>query len=103
MEQRLAVRRQSGAIVRFEVMHVRAAAVILVDQEGQRLPFGLVVRHVESSQPAVIGWDGLVYLEHLGDRNSVLVTSEDNTTCTASFDFPSGGIELKTLGPVVCQ
>lgn len=103
VEQRVSVRRQSGAVIRFPVARIRAASVLLVDAEGTRLPFGLMVRHLESSQPAVIGWDGLAYLDHLGDSNTVRVSKADGTTCTASFDFPRDGIDLTTLGPVVCR
>lgn len=73
VEQRVAVRRGSGYLLEFPLRRVLAASVELVDAEQQVLKLGSRVTHAESGSQAVVGWDGLVYLENLTPHNRLLV------------------------------
>lgn len=53
-----------------------AASVELVDGNQQVLKLGSRVTHAESGTQAVVGWDGLVYLENLSSHNRLQVALE---------------------------
>lgn len=103
VEQRVAVRRGSGYLLEFPVRRVLAASITLVDAQHQELPLGSQVRHEQSGALAVVGWDGLVYLENLVAHNTLQVTVGDGQTCQATFDLDPQQEQVPLIGPLVCQ
>ncbi|MGU9825546.1 fimbria/pilus outer membrane usher protein [Pseudomonas sp. LF242] len=103
VEQRVAVRRGSGYLLEFPVRQVLAASITLVDAQHQDLPLGSQVRHEQSGALAVVGWDGLVYLENLAAHNTLQVTVGDGQTCQATFELDTTQEQVPLIGPLVCQ
>ncbi|ALI05119.1 MULTISPECIES: fimbria/pilus outer membrane usher protein [unclassified Pseudomonas] len=103
VEQRVAVRRGSGYLLEFPLTRVVAASVVLVDTRQQELPLGSNVLHEQSGVNAVVGWDGLVYLENLQTRNTLHVTLADGRTCGAQFNVDIRQEQVPLIGPLVCQ
>ena len=103
VEQRVAVRRGSGYLLEFAVKRVSAASVRLVNAEQRELPLGSAVLNEQNGARAVVGWDGLVYLEDLTAQNTLQVIVPDGAQCRASFALPPQGDQVPLIGPVVCQ
>jgi len=103
VEQRVAVRRGSGYLLEFPLKRVLAASLVLVDGNQQELKLGSRVRHQESGVEAVVGWDGLVYLENLAPHNRLQVDKADGGQCQVAFDLPEGEGPIPLIGPLVCQ
>nr|WP_236661038.1 fimbria/pilus outer membrane usher protein [Pseudomonas soli] len=103
VEQRVAVRRGSGYLLEFPLKRVMAASLMLVDGNQQELKLGSRVRHQESGVEAVVGWDGLVYLENLAPHNRLQVDKADGGQCQVAFDLPEGEGPIPLIGPLVCQ
>lgn len=61
------------------------------------------VRHEQSGGQAVVGWDGLVYLENLAPRNRLQVQVAGGGQCQAEFDLPEGEGPMPLIGPLVCR
>jgi outer membrane usher protein len=100
-------RSQSGALAHFTVQRYIAATVILVDAAGQPLPSGTLLKHRESGQDFVVGYDGQAFIENLDTHNHLSAHSADShleLDCTAQFDYrrPADNSSLPTIGPVVC-
>jgi hypothetical protein len=64
---------------------------------------GSLLVHEQSNQQAVVGWDGLVYLENLSAHNTLQVTLGDGRTCQARFDIDEQQQGVPLIGPLVCQ
>lgn len=94
---------RAGAVVRFGLEVVRAASIRLVDAAGQPLPLGSrVTVNGEAGAGAVVGYDGLVYLERLAETNTLSVQSSQGH-CRVSLQWqpdPTGS--LPQLGPLQC-
>jgi outer membrane usher protein len=103
VEQRIAVRQRSGAVVRFPLESVVAAIVFLVDAQGLPLPLGLPVVHEETGQTRIVGWDGLVYLEDLDEDNHLRVTLPDGAQCAVSFPLATPRHGIARIGPLPCR
>ncbi|WDG57255.1 fimbrial biogenesis outer membrane usher protein [Pseudomonas chlororaphis] len=103
VEQRVAVRRGSGYLVAFPLTRIVAASVVLVDARHQELPLGSLVTHEQSGAQAVVGWDGLVYLENLAPNNSLRVSLADGSSCQVSFTLEPEQEQVPLIGPLVCQ
>jgi outer membrane usher protein len=103
VEQRVAVRRGSGYLVQFPLTRIVAASVVLVDARQQYLPLGSLVTHEQSGAQAVVGWDGLVYLENLAPNNSLRVSLADGGSCQASFALKPEQEQVPLIGPLLCQ
>lgn len=103
VEQRVAVRRGSGYVLEFPVRRVIAASITLVDAQHQDLPLGSQVQHELSGAQAVVGWDGLVYLEGLAEHNTLRVTVGEGHTCQATFELDIQQEQVPLIGPLVCQ
>nr|WP_275679240.1 fimbria/pilus outer membrane usher protein [Pseudomonas entomophila] len=103
VEQRVAVRRGSGYLLEFPLRQVRAASLVLVDSDQQELKLGSHVLHQESGGEAVVGWDGLVYLENLAPHNRLQVDKADGGQCQVAFDLPEGEGPIPLIGPLVCR
>lgn len=103
VEQRVSVRRGSGYLLEFPLRRVLAASITLVDRQHQELPLGSLVVHEQSNTQAVVGWDGLVYLENLSAHNTLQVTLSEGRTCQATFDIDEQQQDVPLIGPLVCQ
>jgi outer membrane usher protein len=95
--------RLSGVLVRFPVETYEAASVILQGADGKPLAVGTAVKHLESGSEGVVGFDGVVFVDHLQPSNHVQATV-DGVRCVAEFDYaPVKGNALATMGPFVCR
>jgi outer membrane usher protein len=95
---------RAGVVVRFPVKRVRAASAILVDEAGQSLPVGARVATGDASSPAVVGYDGLVYLDNLQGGDTPLdVTLPGGAHCRATLAYPAQAHDLPQLGPLTCK
>ncbi|UOK40765.1 fimbrial biogenesis outer membrane usher protein [Pseudomonas palleroniana] len=103
VEQRVAVRRGSGYLLEFPMRRVLSASITLVDALHAELPLGSQVRHEQSGALAVVGWDGLVYLENLAAHNTLQVTLGNGQTCQARFELDTTREQVPLIGPLVCQ
>ena len=103
VEQRVAVRRGSGYLLEFPLKQVLAASIVLVDARQQVLKLGSRVTDAHSGAQAVVGWDGLVYLENLSAHNRLQVDVADGGPCQVEFDLPEGQGPIPLIGPLVCQ
>ncbi|HGM5579757.1 TPA: fimbria/pilus outer membrane usher protein [Pseudomonas putida] len=103
VEQRVAVRRGSGYLLEFPLKRVLAASIVLVDANQQELKLGSRVRDSQSGSEAVVGWDGLVYLENLSAHNRLQVEVADGGQCQVEFDLPEGEGPIPLIGPLVCR
>ncbi|MFB3303180.1 fimbria/pilus outer membrane usher protein [Pseudomonas sp. AMR01] len=103
VEQRVSVRRGSGYLLEFPLRRVLAASITLVDSTHQELPLGSLVVHEQSNTQAVVGWDGLVYLDNLSAHNTLQVTLGEGRTCQATFDIDEQQQDVPLIGPLVCQ
>lgn len=103
VEQRVAVRRGSGYLLEFPLTRIIAASVVLVDAQQRELALGSNVTHEQSGARAVVGWDGLVYLENLSAHNTLQVQLADGKACRAQFDMDLQQQQVPLIGPLVCQ
>ncbi len=101
-ERRVAVRAGAGALVELPVETLVAATLTLLTEDGQPMPVGSSVRHLETGLTTVVGWDGMVYLDRLRPSNRLLVQPVGGRLCTAAFDLdPAAGV-LPHLPPLRC-
>jgi outer membrane usher protein len=92
----------SGVLARFPVERYRAATIIIVDAAGKALTPGLAVRHVESGGSTVLGFDGMAFVDNLGDDNHLQV-GEGAAQCEVRFAYRrSEGNALPQIGPLTC-
>ncbi|MFK0311120.1 fimbria/pilus outer membrane usher protein [Pseudomonas sp. NPDC090233] len=103
VEQRVAVRRGSGYLLEFPLKRVLAASLELVDGNQQPLKLGSKVTHQENGSQAVVGWDGLVYLENLAPHNRLQVELEGGGQCQVEFEMPEAEGSIPLIGPLVCR
>lgn len=103
VEQRVAVRRGAGYLLNFPLDRVLAASVELVDANHQDLPLGSQVTHQQSGSLAVVGWDGLVYLENLAEQNTLQVQLAGGGSCLAHFSLDGSHDDVPLIGPLVCK
>lgn len=102
VEQRFAVKRQSGYLLDFPVEKLRSASVILLDAAGQPLPVSSQVLRPDHPTEYV-GWDGLVWMENLTASNPIAVLTPDGRRCETELRIASGQPQaLKTYGPLTC-
>lgn len=93
---------RAGTLVDFGIVPIRAASVVLVDGTGKPLPLGSRVRiHGRAGQPALVGFDGTVYLDGLAPHN-VLDVVTPSGTCRAAFDYRGQGGSIPQIGPLTC-
>lgn len=102
-ERRVAIRRHSGYLVDFPMEQERVASVILHDTNGKDIPVGSQVRR-PSRNMAVVGYDGIAWLESLNDINALSVTTPEGKRCHATLTIDANPEhKLKTYGPLVCR
>src|SRR5690606_19332467 len=94
---------RSGAAVRFALAKVRAATLIVVDETGEPVPVGSrASRRGAQSEPGVVGFDGMIYLEALEDSNVVDVATPAGV-CSVRFQYPGSSEALPMIGPLACR
>lgn len=95
---------RSGVLVRFPVKYVRAATILLVDAAGKPLKVGGTVDTGDGGEPAVIGFDGMVYLDRLQAGNTTLrIQPAEGSACSVTFTYPDKATDLPQLGPFTCR
>lgn len=93
---------RAGTMVRFGITPINAAALLLVDEAGKPLPLGSRVRvNGGTGEPALVGFDGAVYLESLQPHNTLEVQTPGGR-CRASFDYRKDGAGIPQIGPLRC-
>jgi outer membrane usher protein len=93
---------RSGTLVNFDIVAVRAATVILVDGAGIPLPPGTPVRlRGQADAGAIVGFDGVVYLDTLDARNTLDAQLEAGP-CSVRFDYPQADGIVPEIGPLTC-
>lgn len=103
VEQRFAVRRQSGFLLNFPVEPLHAASVILHDPQGNPLPVSSQVLR-PGQATAYVGWDGLTWLENLQGENALEVVTPDGRRCATHLTIAEGRPQaLKVYGPIICS
>ncbi|WP_345828945.1 fimbria/pilus outer membrane usher protein [Erwinia sp. HDF1-3R] len=102
VEQRFAVKRQSGYLLHFPIVPLRAASVILLDQNGQPLPVSTqLIRQGQATE--YVGWDGIAWMENLKPENPFRAETPDGRHCESVLKVPGGRPEsLRTYGPLTC-
>ncbi|MEN4922357.1 fimbria/pilus outer membrane usher protein [Achromobacter spanius] len=93
----------SGVLAKFQVEKYAAASVILTTPDGDFLPVGAEVAHVESGNHSVVGYEGLTFVEDLAAHNRLRVKGS-GVSCVVEFDYThSDSDPMPTLGPFVCE
>ncbi|MEG5441477.1 fimbria/pilus outer membrane usher protein [Enterobacter hormaechei] len=102
-ERRVAIRRHNGYLVDFPMEQERVASVILHDAQGNPIPVGSQVKRASRSS-AVVGYDGLAWLENLNDVNPLEVITPDGKRCIATLNVGANPEhKLQTYGPLTCR
>lgn len=102
-EQRIALRRNSGYLLEFPMEQERVASVILHDELHQPLPVSSVVSRPGQAD-ALVGYDGIAWLEDLQDVNPLTVTTPEGKRCRVTLTLPATvDHQLRTWGPLLCQ
>lgn len=95
---------RAGTLINFGITPIRAASVILTDESSKPLPLGSTVRvHGQAGEPALVGYDGAVYLDTLEPHNLLDVTTPDGNICHAAFDYMKHGDSIPQIGPLTCK
>lgn len=93
---------RAGTLVRFDITRIRAASIILHDAAGKPLPLGSQVRvRGQHREPALVGFDGEVYLDTLQAHNVLDVTTPAGS-CHVAFDYQQQGDGIPQIGPLTC-
>lgn len=102
-ERRVAIRRHSGYLVDFPMEQERVASVILHDENGEAVPVGSQVNRASRST-AVVGYDGIAWLENLKDVNELQIRTPEGKRCHATLTIAANPEhKLQTYGPLVCR
>ncbi|WP_168403246.1 fimbria/pilus outer membrane usher protein [Erwinia amylovora] len=102
VEQRFAVKRQSGYLLHFPITPLRAASVILHDQHGDPLPVSTTLTR-DGQQDEYVGYDGIVWMENLAVHNAIHAETPDGRLCNAELTVADTKPKsLMTYGPLVC-
>jgi outer membrane usher protein len=95
---------RAGTLVKFDITPIRAASVILVDAANNPLPVGSRVQvHGHTGEPALVGFDGAVYLDTLDTHNVLDVTIPSGTSCHVSLVLHEQDASIPQIGPLVCR
>lgn len=94
---------RAGTMVRFGIRTVQAASLILHGPDGKPIPVGSRVALRDSAAPtAIVGYDGMVYLEGLDAKNVLDVQMADGR-CVTRFDYRQQGDDVPLIGPLACD
>ncbi len=106
VEQRLAVREGSGAVLRFTLSPLVGAVLAAQAPDGQWLPPGLSAEHLESGQHSYTGYEGQLYFDELGQNNldnHIRIQLDQERSCVVQFALPAGSNGIQQIGPRPCQ
>ncbi|MDB5960949.1 MAG: hypothetical protein JWP59_2243, partial [Massilia sp.] len=97
----------SGMLVRFPIETYEAANIILVDAKGMPLPVGVNLTHRERGKRAMVGFEGLAFIDDLASNNHLDVELSSGATggerCTVEFIWQAVANDpLPTIGPLHC-
>lgn len=101
-EQIAAAGYRQGTIVDFGARPAHAAIIILHRPDGAPIAPGALVR-LGDEEPAIVGYDGQVYLRGLGASNRITVDLGADGRCDAVFDYPQDGPAQPQIGPLTCR
>lgn len=103
VEQRVAVRREQRLLAGIPGAPGACNQYHPGRCQHRDLPLGSQVRHKQSGALAVVGWDGLVYLENLVAHNTLQVTVGDGQACQATFELDITQEQVPLIGPLVWE
>jgi outer membrane usher protein len=93
---------RAGSIARFGMRTVRAATIVLHDGNGKPLPVGSKVQlDAQPDSNALVGFDGVVYLDTLTMHNT-LTAQTPAGKCRTRFDYPIQVEGVPEIGPLTC-
>lgn len=102
-ERKIALRRRSGYLVAFPMVQERVASIILHDENGEAIPLASEVDR-PGKTTAIVGYDGIAWLENLDDTNALHVRLPDGKTCDTHFSLLANPEhKLQTYGPLICR
>lgn len=102
VETRASLRGGMGAVVRMPIRRIRSATVSLVDAAGAALAAGGAVL-LPDGRRAIVGWDGVVFLEDGGEAVELAVTTREGVRCRAEVAWPTGAPAFADLGVAQCR
>ena len=95
-------RQYAGVVARFEIERYAAATVMIVNPDGTPPEVGTPARLEGAAAGAIVGYDGVLFVEGLRAQNRVLVGAGD-AACEVRFAYQPVEGELPTIGPLTCQ
>lgn len=98
----LVPQRRAGVLAHFGLSRYRAASVILLGPTGAALPAGTRVQQQTPPGEAIVGFDGLAFIENLTAHNRLVSETQEGTRCTFDFDYSDTSGPLPTIGPLRC-
>jgi outer membrane usher protein len=94
---------RAGVLVHFNITPINAASIILVDTTGKTLPLGSTANlRGQTGEPAIVGFDGTVYLDTLETHNLLDVNTPQGI-CHVQFDYHKHGDGIPQIGPLACR
>jgi len=96
---------RAGVLIAFGITPVRSASIILTDSDNQPIELGSQVRLLTNQNlpSTIVGFDGMVYLDTLDERNVLEVITPSGDICNVSFDYAKQGDGIPLIGPLICQ
>jgi len=95
-------RQYAGVVARFALERYAAATIMVINPDGKAPEVGTPARLEGDARNVVVGYDGVVFVEGLRERNRVLVGAGKDA-CEVRFAYKAVAGELPTIGPLVCQ
>lgn len=95
-------RQNAGVVARFAIERYAAATLTLVRADGTVPDVGTLARLDGSELTAMVGYDGVLFVEGLRAHNRVRIGSGKDL-CEVRFDYTPVAGELPVIGPLVCQ
>ena len=95
---------RAGVVVRFGMAPRRAASLLLIDAAGKPIALGSSVRVAgKSGTSALVGFDGVVYIDDL-ELHSVLAVQTPTGPCRVAVEYPAHKTgAIPELGPLTCR
>jgi outer membrane usher protein len=95
-------RQNAGVVARFAIERYAAATLTLVRADGTVPDVGTLARLDGSELTAMVGYDGVLFVEGLRAHNRVRIGSGKDL-CEVRFEYTPVAGELPVIGPLVCQ
>ncbi|WWO95522.1 MAG: fimbria/pilus outer membrane usher protein [Candidatus Dasytiphilus stammeri] len=103
--KKLPIKKHSGYFIEFDIHKLHALLCQIVDEKGNYLPNGSLVKLQGISRVTWLGWDGQMWLEGIPKNSPQVLTiirSDNRKTCNVKLNLKkSNGI--LNLGKQVCQ